>query len=52
MWLAHWSDSEGHTWQGQLQEIMKPGEQGWNFDRAATWGRASYLPLAPGSDGR
>lgn len=46
MWLAHWSDAAGRNWQGQLIEVMQPHEPGWNFDRAATWGKAIYLPAA------
>jgi hypothetical protein len=41
-WLAHWSDALGETWKGQLIDVLKPGEAGWNFDRAATWGKAIY----------
>jgi hypothetical protein len=44
MWLVHWSDAAGRNWQGQLIEVMKPNEPGWNFKRAATWGKAIYLP--------
>lgn len=42
MWIVHWSDELGSTWKGQLFEVVKPNEPGWNFDRAATWGRAQY----------
>jgi len=44
MWLVHWSDEQGATWKGQLIDVMKPDEHGWNFDRAATWGKAIYHP--------
>ncbi len=44
MWLVHWSDAEGRNWQGQLIDVMTPDEPGWNFERAATWGKAIYLP--------
>lgn len=47
LWLTHWSDAEGRNWQGQLIDVMKPNEPGWNFERAATWGKAVYLPMAP-----
>lgn len=54
MWLVHWSDAGGRKWQGQLIDVMQPHEHGWNFQRAATWGKAIYrqaaappLPLAP-----
>jgi len=42
-WLVHWSDEQGTTWKGQLIDVLKPNEPGWNFDRAATWGKAHYL---------
>jgi hypothetical protein len=42
MFLVHWSDEAGEKWKGQLIDVKKPGEQGWNFDRAATWGKAIY----------
>lgn len=42
MWLVHWSDPAGRNWQGQLIDVMKPNEPGWNFLRAATWGKAIY----------
>jgi len=42
MWLVHWSDPAGRNWQGQLIAVMKPNEPGWNFLRAATWGKAIY----------
>lgn len=41
-WLVHWSDELGSTWKGQLIDVLKPNESGWNFDRAATWGKAHY----------
>ncbi len=44
MWLVHWSDEQGATWKGQLIDVMKQDEHGWNFDRAATWGKAIYHP--------
>jgi hypothetical protein len=44
MWLVHWSDAAGRNWQGQLIDVTKPDEPGWNFKRAATWGKAIYLP--------
>lgn len=43
-WLVHWSDPEGQNWRGQLIEIVNPQAQGWNFENAATWGRARYEP--------
>jgi hypothetical protein len=43
MWLVHWSDPAGRNWQGQLNDVMKPNEPGWNFLRAATWGKAIYV---------
>ena len=43
MWLVHWSDPAGRKWQGQLIDVMKPNEPGWNFLRAATWGKAIYV---------
>jgi anti-sigma factor RsiW len=52
MWLAHWSDPGGRTWQGQLIDIANPREPGWNFERAATWGKAIYHArgkLTPGT---
>lgn len=42
MWLVHWSDAHGKAWKGQLIDVMQAQEPGWNFDRAATWGRALY----------
>lgn len=41
-WLAHWSDEGGRDWKGQLVDILTPGETGWNYARAATWGKAFY----------
>jgi hypothetical protein len=41
-WLVHWSDSHGRDWKGQLIDIVNTGEPGWNFQNAATWGRAVY----------
>lgn len=41
-WLVHWSDEHGMKWKGQLIDVLKPNESGWNFDRAATWGKAQY----------
>jgi hypothetical protein len=46
MWLVHWSDPTGRIWKGQLIDVANRREQDWNFDRAATWGRAIYH--APG----
>jgi len=43
MWLVHWSAPAGRTWQVQLIDVMKPNEPGWNFLRAATWGKAIYV---------
>lgn len=43
MWLVHWSDPAGRKWQGQLIDVTKPNEPGWNFLRAATWGKAIYV---------
>ena len=43
-WLAHWSGEDGLTWKGQLIDVVNPDEKGWNFDNAATWGRAIYHP--------
>ena len=42
MWLTHWSDANGRKWRGQLTDVMQPHEPGWNFARAATWGKAVY----------
>jgi len=42
MWLTHWSDAQGQTWQGQLIDVANPRERGWNFYNAGTWGRAIY----------
>jgi hypothetical protein len=42
LWLAHWSDAQGQTWQGQLIDVANPGARGWNFYNAGTWGRAIY----------
>lgn len=42
MWLVHWSDAQGQTWQGQLIDVVNPGERGWNFYNAGTWGKAKY----------
>jgi hypothetical protein len=44
LWLVHWGDAAGRNWQGQLIDVTTPGERGWNFKRAATWGKAIYLP--------
>ncbi|WP_437221645.1 hypothetical protein SH661x_002412 [Planctomicrobium sp. SH661] len=41
-WLTHWSGPEGHNWKGQLIDIVNPKAKGWNYNRAATWGRAIY----------
>jgi len=52
MWLVHWSDASGQTWQGQLIDVANPLERGWNFYNAGTWGRAIYHPsgaLPPGT---
>jgi hypothetical protein len=47
-WLVHWAGPEGQNWKGQLIDIVNPRETGWNFQSAATWGRAEYQhPLAP-----
>jgi hypothetical protein len=42
MFVTHWSDAEGKKWQGQLIDVTDPDEHGWNFERAATWGKAIY----------
>jgi hypothetical protein len=42
MVLAHWSDALGQTWQGQLIDVANPSIRGWNYFKAATWGRAVY----------
>lgn len=41
-WLVHWSDSNGRDWRGHLIDILNPAEKGWDFQNAATWGRAVY----------
>jgi hypothetical protein len=41
-WLVHWADASGKVWKGQLIDVTNPRETGWNFHRAATWGRAIY----------
>ena len=41
-WLVHWADATGKVWKGQLIDVTNPRETGWNFQRAATWGRAVY----------
>jgi hypothetical protein len=47
MFLTHWSDAEGNKWQGQLIDVTDPDEHGWNFERAATWGKAIYQSPTP-----
>jgi hypothetical protein len=47
MFLTHWSDAEGKKWQGQLIDVTDPDEHGWNFERAATWGKAVYQSPTP-----
>lgn len=42
--LVHWSDTAGQNWRGQLIEIVNTKARGWNFENAATWGRAIYMP--------
>lgn len=42
MWLVHWSDAQGQTWQGQLIDVANPDVRGWNFYNAGTWGKAIY----------
>ncbi|MFM7074426.1 MAG: hypothetical protein ACKO38_21770, partial [Planctomycetota bacterium] len=42
--LVHWSDPAGQNWRGQLIEIVNSKARGWNFENAATWGRAIYVP--------
>lgn len=46
-WLVHWADETGRVWKGQLIDVVNPRETGWNFERAATWGKALYAPAAP-----
>lgn len=41
-WLVHWSDSNGRDWRGHLIDVLNPAEKGWDFQNAATWGRAVY----------
>jgi hypothetical protein len=41
-WLVHWSDADGVSWKGQLVDVVNPGETGWNFQNAGTWGQAIY----------
>ncbi|MBA4190020.1 MAG: hypothetical protein C0467_18705 [Planctomycetaceae bacterium] len=51
-WLVHWADESGKVWKGQLVDVTNPRETGWNFQRAATWGKAVYHPrgnLPPGT---
>jgi hypothetical protein len=51
-WLVHWADESGKVWKGQLIDVTNPRETGWNFQRAATWGKAIYHPtgnLPPGT---
>ncbi len=43
-WLVHWAGPEGRNWKGQLIDVVNPQATGWNFQDAATWGRALYLP--------
>jgi hypothetical protein len=53
-WLAHWSDADGLKWQGQLIDMLNPAEHAWNFQQAATWGKAVYHRegrLPPGTVG-
>ncbi len=47
MFLTHWSDAAGKKWQGQLIDVTDPDEHGWNFERAATWGKAIYASPSP-----
>jgi hypothetical protein len=50
-WNVHWSDEEGRVWRGYLIDAINPDEQGFTYQRAATWARAVYHPagrLAPG----
>ncbi len=47
MFLTHWSDADGKKWQGQLIDVTDPDEHGFNFERAATWGKAIYQSPAP-----
>lgn len=42
--LVHWSDPAGQNWRGQLIEIVNSKAHGWNFENAATWGLAIYVP--------
>ncbi len=42
MWLVHWSDARGETWQGQLIDVANPAVQDWSFYNAGTWGKAVY----------
>jgi len=41
-WLVHWAGPEGRQWKGQLIDVVNPAETDWNFQNAATWGRAIY----------
>jgi len=43
-WLVHWAGPYGKQWKGQLVDVVNPDETGWNFQNAATWGRAIYEP--------
>jgi len=41
-WLVHWAGPEGRSWRGQLIDVVNPAVDEWNFQNAATWGRAVY----------
>ena len=43
-WHAHWSDPSGRVWRTNLVELRNPSEplRIYDFERAATWGRAIY----------
>ena len=43
-WTVHWSDESGRRWRGQLIEIRNPSEplRNNNWDRAASWGKATF----------
>ena len=43
-WSTHWSDPSGRLWRTNLIELRNPSEplRIYDFERAATWGRAIY----------
>jgi hypothetical protein len=41
-WNVHWSDEDGRLWKGYLVDVLNPQEKGYTYQRAATWGRATF----------